>query len=83
MEKFVFGVALGMLGGALLVTNNYKMRMLVKKSQEEVQTKLNDMLDEKVQAMEEKAEEVTEKVKDGVSSAVEEVKGKVKKVSKK
>ena len=83
MEKFVFGVALGMLGGALLVTNNYKMRTLVKKSQEEVQAKFNDMLDEKVQAMEDKAEEVTEKVKDGVSSAVEEVKGKVKKASKK
>lgn len=75
MEKFAIGVALGMVGGALLVTNNYKMRMLVKKSQDEVQAKFDEMLDEKLQSMEETAQ----KVKDEVSSTVEETKKKLKK----
>lgn len=49
MEKmFCLGVALGMVGGALIVANNYKARSLVKKSQREV----IDMLDERLQAME-------------------------------
>lgn len=52
MEKFAIGVALGMLGGALLTTNNYKMRTLVKKGQEEVQAKLDEMLDEKLKDFE-------------------------------
>ena len=75
MEKFAIGVALGMVGGALLVTNNYKMRMLVKKSQDEVQAKFDEMLDEKLQAMDETAN----KVKDEVSSTVEETNKKLKK----
>ena len=75
MEKFAIGVALGMVGGALLVTNNYKMRMLVKKSQDEVQAKFDEMLDEKLQAM----DEMANKVKDEVSSTVEETKKKLKK----
>ena len=52
MEKFAIGMILGGIGGALLVANNYKMRTLVKKSQEEVQTKLNELLDEKIKEME-------------------------------
>lgn len=53
MEKmFCLGVALGMVGGALIVANNYKARSLVKKSQREVIDKVNDMLDERLQAME-------------------------------
>ena len=52
MEKFAIGLALGCLGGALLVTNNYKMRTLVRKSQEEVQNKLDELMDEKLRDME-------------------------------
>ncbi len=53
MEKmFCLGVALGMIGGALIVANNYKARSLVKKSQQEVIDKVNDMLDERLKAME-------------------------------
>ena len=52
MEKFIIGIAVGGLCGALLVANNYKMRALVKKGQEEVQKKLDDMLDEKLDDME-------------------------------
>ena len=52
MEKFAIGMLLGGLGGAILVANNYKMRTLVKKSQNEVQNKLDALLDEKLKKME-------------------------------
>lgn len=74
MEKFITGAALGMLAGALLTANNYKMRTLVRKGQEEVTSKLDQILDEKIEMLdkgakkikrqaEEKAEEIEEKVK--------------------
>ncbi|MBR6703299.1 MAG: hypothetical protein IKL76_01935 [Clostridia bacterium] len=66
MEKFAIGLLLGGVGGALLVANNYKMRTLVKKGQEEVQNKLNTMMDEKILAMEEKQAQ-EEKDEDSVS----------------
>ena len=75
MEKFAIGVLLGGLGGALLVANNYKMRTLVRKGQQEVQMKVDQMLDEKIkvvdkavqetaEAVEEKAEEIKKKKKE-------------------
>ena len=74
MEKFITGAALGMLAGALLTANNHKMRTLVRKGQEEVTSKLDQILDEKIEMLdkgakkikrqaEEKAEEIEEKVK--------------------
>lgn len=48
MEKFVLGVALGMVGGALLVANNCKLRSLVKKNQEEFMAKVENYIDEKL-----------------------------------
>ena len=48
MEKFAVGVIVGMLGGALLVANNYKMRTLVKKGQAEIGAKLDKLMDEKI-----------------------------------
>ena len=59
MEKFAAGLILGMLAGALVVTNSYKMRSLVKKSQDEVKTKFDDMVEEKIQMMENVAEKQT------------------------
>lgn len=56
MEKFILGVVVGSVAGALLTANNYKMRTLVKKSQEEVQAKLDKLMDEKIQAMSEGVE---------------------------
>lgn len=51
MEKmFCIGLALGMVGGALIVANSYKARSLVKKSQAEVMDKVNEMMDEKLNA---------------------------------
>ena len=57
MEKFVVGLLLGGVCGALLTANNYKMRTLVRKGQEEVQAKLDELMDEKIRAFEEKEQE--------------------------
>ncbi len=74
MEKFAIGVIVGALGGALLVANNYKMRTLVKKGQEEVLAKLDKIMDEKI----EKVEEGVEKAKEKVEETVDKVKEKAK-----
>lgn len=52
MEKiFCLGLALGMAGGALLVANSYKARSLVKRSQQEVLDKVDELMDEKLKKM--------------------------------
>ena len=48
MEKFAIGMLIGAVGGALAVTNSYKMRSIIKKGQEEVMTKVDCMMDEKL-----------------------------------
>lgn len=50
MEKFIFGLAVGMAGGALLVANNCKLRNLVKKNQEDVMKKAEQYIDQKLQS---------------------------------
>ncbi len=57
MEKFAIGVLLGGLAGALLTANNYKMRTLVRKGQQEAKVKLDKLMDEKIDEMEERLEE--------------------------
>ena len=42
-EKFYLGVALGMLGGALITANSIKARKLVKNGQEQVMDKIDDL----------------------------------------
>ena len=66
MEKFAIGVLLGMVGGAVLTANNYKMRTLVKKSQQEVQAKLDKLMDEKIQDLEDGAKALADEVKEEV-----------------
>ena len=52
MEKmFCLGLALGMVGGALIVANSYKARALVKKSQAELLEKVDEMMDERLKDM--------------------------------
>ena len=64
MEKmFCLGLMFGMVGGALLVANSYKARTLVKKGQTEVIDKVNQMMDEKLQAMSQKSEGESKKAK--------------------
>lgn len=80
MEKFTIGLVLGSLGGALLVANSYKMRMLVKKGQEEAKMKFDELMDERLDEMEKAANNAKEKAEE----KIEEVKEKVeKKKSKK
>ena len=57
MEKFAIGLMVGGIVGAVLTANNYKMRTLVKKSQQEVQNKLDKLLDEKIACMEAEEDE--------------------------
>lgn len=61
MEKFVIGLLVGGVCGALLTANNYKMRTLVRKGQEEVQAKLDELMDEKIRAFEEREQDKEEK----------------------
>ena len=72
MEKFAIGLLVGGLAGALLVTNNYKMRTLVRKGQEEVQNKLDEMMDEKIRQMENGAEKLKEKTEEKPTKKKEE-----------
>jgi hypothetical protein len=60
MEKFAIGLALGCLGGALLTANNYKMRMLVRKGQEEAQSKIDKMIDDRLRKMDDVDEDTDE-----------------------
>ena len=43
-DKFLVGMLLGMVGGAVLVTNSVKARKLVKDGQEQVKDKVNETL---------------------------------------
>ena len=75
MEKFAIGMVLGCIGGALLVTNNYKMRTLVRKGQEEAQAKLDQIIDERIKKCEDGMQKITD--------AVEQDEKKSKKTDKK
>ena len=74
MEKFAIGLLLGGVGGALLTANSYRMRMLVKKSQEEVQQKLDKFMDDKLDDMEKDLKKAAEKAKDNVDDIKEKAK---------
>lgn len=86
MEKFAIGLVIGGLGGALLAANNYKMRTLIKKGQEEVQMKLDKLMDEKIEEMNDTVDEMKEKASEAaetVKEKAEEVKEKARKSTRK
>lgn len=56
VEKFIFGLALGMAGGALIVANNCKLLNLIKKNQEDLMKKAENYIDTKLEEMEKKVE---------------------------
>ncbi len=59
MEKFIAGLALGMIGGAMLVANSKKTRALVRKSQAEMKEKIDSYIDEKLASFGEGKQENT------------------------
>ena len=83
MEKFIIGIAIGGLAGALLTANNYKMRTIVKKSQEEVQAKLDKLMDEKIEMLEKGVENVKEEVEEKAEEVAKKIKPSRKTTSKK
>ena len=56
MEKLAIGMLLGGIVGALAVTNSRKMHALVKKGQDEVLTRIDDVVEEKLGDMDKKSE---------------------------
>ncbi len=42
-DKFLCGILLGMIGGAVIATNSAKARQVVRDGQETVKEKLNDV----------------------------------------
>ena len=75
MEKFIIGVALGGSVGAVLTANNYKMRTLVRKGQEEVQAKLNMLMDEKIEMVEEGVEKMKAETKEKMDQVMDKPRG--------
>ena len=73
MEKFALGLVLGAVGGALATANSYKMRTLVRKTQAELQAKLDQMMDEEIRAMESMTEEIKTETAELASEAEEKV----------
>lgn len=74
---------LGVLGGALITANNYKMRTLIRKGQQEVQEKVDQMLDEKIRMMDQNAGQSGEQAQGGEESDDEETEKPSKKEKKK
>jgi len=73
MEKFAIGLVIGGIAGALIAANNYKMRTLIKKGQEELQMKLDKLMDEKIEELEEGADAIKEKVTEKMEDMKEKV----------
>lgn len=42
-DKFVMGIILGMLGGALVATNSVKARQMVKDGQRQIESKVKEI----------------------------------------
>ena len=74
MEKFALGIVLGAVGGALATANSYKMRTLVRKTQAELQAKLDQMMDEKIRAMESATEDIKTETAELAEGAKNELK---------
>ena len=53
MEKFAIGLAIGAIVGAVIIANSQKTRQLVVKGQEEIKSKLDNAIDQKLQDLEE------------------------------
>ncbi|MBQ7369519.1 MAG: hypothetical protein IJW58_00925 [Clostridia bacterium] len=52
MEKFTIGLAVGALLGMAIIANSQKTRKLFIKSQDEIKSKIDDAIDEKIEMLE-------------------------------
>ena len=57
MDKFIFGLALGMAAGAVIVANNCKLLNLVKKNQEDLMEKAENYIDTKLDELEKRGKD--------------------------
>ena len=46
-KLFCLGLAVGMVGGAILVANSKKVRQMIKEGQEQIRKKIDEMEDKK------------------------------------
>lgn len=44
-EKFLFGIVIGMLGGALIATHSAKTRQIVKEGESQIKNKVSKIAD--------------------------------------
>lgn len=77
MEKFAVGLLVGGVIGAVITANNYKMRTLVKKSQEEVQAKFDQFMDDKIDDLEKGTEKIKQAVKDKTDEIIDKAEEKL------
>lgn len=57
MEKFAIGLALGAVIGMAVVANSQKTRKLFIKSQDEIKSKIDEAIDEKIEMLEDDEDE--------------------------
>ena len=57
MEKFTIGLAVGALLGMAIIANSQKTRKLFIKSQDEIKSKIDDAIDEKIEMLEDDEDE--------------------------
>ena len=60
MEKFTIGLVLGAMLGAAVVANSQKTRQLFIKSQEELKNRIDDMIEEKLEMLDELSDDEEE-----------------------
>ena len=59
VEKFILGAVIGMAGGALIVANNCKLRNLVKKNQDDLLKKAEQLIDSKLEKLDQATESMS------------------------
>lgn len=57
MEKFTIGLAVGAILGMAIIANSQKTRRLFIRSQDEIKSKIDDALDEKLEEFDELTDE--------------------------
>ena len=70
MEKFTIGLALGALVGAFVLANSQKTRQLFIKSQDELKSRIDELIDEKLQSLSQEEEDDEEEDETELSARI-------------